>query len=214
MVRINLLPVRVSKKKEAGKQQVLLFVVILIAGLLGNFAWANQRAGVLKDLRTQVDRKKAEIAQLERIIGEVKDIRAQQDELKKKLDVLDKLKAGRSGPVRMLDELATLIPKRLWLKTLAERGGTAISFTGTAATIDDVSAFMAALKDSTHFTGVELKNTTAVASKGGGGAVKLVDFSINAGVTYVGPGDVVPKPSGAGQGKIGTAAPAPAGGAR
>jgi type IV pilus assembly protein PilN len=212
MVRINLLPVRVSKKKEAGKQQVLLFVVLLIAGIAANFVWANQRAGVLKDLRAQVDRKKAEIAQLERIIGEVKDIRTQQDELKKKLDVLDKLKAGRSGPVRMLDELATLIPKRLWLKTLTEKGGTAISFAGTAATIDDVSAFMGALKTSKHFTGVELKKTSAVSLKG---TVRLVDFNINAGVTYGGPAasTAVGAP-GALPGKGPPAAPAPAAGTR
>jgi len=30
MVRINLLPVRVSKKKEAGKQQLLVFAAVLV----------------------------------------------------------------------------------------------------------------------------------------------------------------------------------------
>jgi type IV pilus assembly protein PilN len=200
MVRINLLPVRVSKKKEAGKQQLLLFVVLLIVGIVLNFAWASQRGGVLKDLRSQVDKKKAEIAQLERIIGEVKNIRTQQDELKKKLDVLEKLKAGRSGPVRMLDELATLTPKRLWLKKMEEKGGTSISFEGTAATIDDVSAFMAALKASSHFSGVELKKTTATATRQAGG-VRLVDFSITAAVTYGAPAPTA--------GPAGAAPPAP-----
>jgi len=186
MVRINLLPVKVSRKKEAGKQQLVLFAVILVAGLLGNYVWASQRSGVLKDARAAVDRKKAEIAQLERIIGEVKNIRAQQEELKKKLDVLDKLKAGRSGPVRMLDELATIIPKRLWLKRMDEKGGTSVAFEGTAATIDDVSAFMAALKTSKHFSAVELRRTSATGAKAGPGNVKLVDFTITAAVTYGG----------------------------
>ena len=30
-------------------------------------------------------------------------------------DYLDKLKQGRSGPVRMLDELASVTPRQLWL---------------------------------------------------------------------------------------------------
>jgi type IV pilus assembly protein PilN len=184
MVRINLLPVRVSKKKEAGKQQLFLFAVLLVVGLVANYAWAHQRSGVLKDLRSQVDRKKAEIAQLERIIGEVKNIRTQQDQLKQKLDVLDKLKAGRSGPVKMLDELAVMTPKRLWLRKMEEKGGTTVNFEGTAATIDDVSAFMAALKTSKHFNNVELKKTNATSAKGGG--FRLVDFTINAGVAYGG----------------------------
>jgi type IV pilus assembly protein PilN len=186
MVRINLLPVKVSKKKEAGKQQLVLFAVLLVAGLLGNFLWASQRAGVLKDAKDSVARKKAEIAQLERIIGEVKNIRAQQDELRKKLDVLDRLKAGRSGPVRMLDELATIIPKRLWLKRMDEKSGASITFDGMAATIDDVSAFMAALKTSKHFSAVELKKTSATGGKQGATSIRLVDFTITAAVTYAG----------------------------
>jgi type IV pilus assembly protein PilN len=204
MVRINLLPVKVSRKKEAGKQQLVLFAVILLGGLLANFLWASQRAGVLKEAKDSVARKKAEIAQLERIIGEVKNIRAQQDELRKKLDVLDRLKAGRSGPVRMLDELATIIPKRLWLKKMDEKSGTSITFDGTASTIDDVSAFMAALKTSKHFGAVELKKTSATGGKQGATSIRLVDFTITAAVTYA--GDAPPaSPPGTG----GAASPAP-----
>ncbi len=206
MVRINLLPVKVSRKKEAGKQQLVLFAIILAAGILFNVLWAGQRAGALKDAKDAVARKKAEIAQLERIIGEVKNIRAQQDELRKKLEVLDKLKAGRSGPVRMLDELATVIPKRLWLKKMVEKGGTSIAFDGTAATIDDVSAFMSALKTSKHFSAVELKKTTATTGKQGGAGVRLVDFSITAAVTYGG----VPAAEAASAGPAGPGGAAPA----
>ena len=75
----------------------------------------------------------------------MKNIKDQQAALREKLDVLDELKAGRTGPVRVLDELATLTPKRLWITKLDEKGGAA-TITGQAATIDDVSAFMTALK--------------------------------------------------------------------
>jgi type IV pilus assembly protein PilN len=185
MVRINLLPVKVSRKKEAGKQQLVIFAVVLVAGIVFNFAWAAQRAGVLKSIQADVEKKKAEIAALERIIGEVKNIRAQQEQLKQKLDVLDKLKAGRTGPVKMLDELATVTPKRLWLKKMEEKGGKSVTFDGTAATIDDVSAFMAALRTSKHFSNVELKKTTAVA-KARGASIRLVDFTVTCAVNYGG----------------------------
>jgi type IV pilus assembly protein PilN len=118
MVRINLLPVRVSKKKEAGKQQLLVFAAVLVAGLAANYAWSSSRAADLKAREAKLARTKEEIAQLERIIGEVKNIKDAQQELQKKLDVLDKLKQGRSGPVRMLDELATVTPRQLWLGKL------------------------------------------------------------------------------------------------
>jgi type IV pilus assembly protein PilN len=180
MVRINLLPLRVSKKKEAGRQQLALIAVVLLAGLAGNYLWQSSRASDLKARNQKLARTKDDIAQLERIIGEVRNIKEQQQALQQKLDVLDRLKAGRSGPVRMLDELASITPKQLWLSKMEERGGT-VTFTGSAPTIDEVSAFMTALKTSRYFGKVELKKTSAAAVE------RLVTFEISAAAQYATP---------------------------
>ncbi len=182
MIRINLLPVRVSKKREAGKQQLVLFALVVVLGVIVNFLWASSRQADLKARQARIAKTRAEIAQLDRIIGEVRDIKEAQKSLKEKLDVLDRLKAGRIGPVRMLDELATITPKRLWLTTLGEGGGT-ISLTGLAASIDDVSEFMSALKASPYFGEVELKKTSAKVERG----MRAVDFSLTAKVKQPGP---------------------------
>lgn len=200
MVRINLLPVRVSKKKEAGQQQLALFAVILAVGLVGNYLWQSSRAAELKARQQKLARTREDIAQLERIIGEVRDIKEQQQALEQKLGVLERLKAGRSGPVHMLDELATITPKQLWLSKVEEKGG-AVTFSGSALSIDDVSAFMSALKTSKYFSGVELRKTAAVAPTSGGGAPvaadRLVTFEISAAVSYAPPsGDAAPKGKG------------------
>jgi type IV pilus assembly protein PilN len=186
MVRINLLPVRVSKKKEAGRQQLALFAVLLLAGLVGNYLWQSSRAADLTARNQKLARTRDDIAQLERIIGEVRNIKEQQQALQQKLDVLDRLKAGRTGPVRMLDELATITPKQLWLTKMDEKGG-AVTFTGNAPSIDEVSAFMTALKTSKYFSKVELKRTSAATTE------RLVTFEITAAVQYA-----TPKPAGAG----------------
>jgi type IV pilus assembly protein PilN len=182
MVRINLLPVRVSKKKEAGKQQLILFALVLVLGLLVNYLWAASRADALATKQAAVKRTKDEIAQLDRIIGEVKNIKEQQAQLREKLEVLAQLKTARTGPVKMLDELATLTPKRLWLRKLDEKAG-AVTLDGTAATIDDVSELMSALKDSTQFRNVELKKTAAKVENG----FRVVEFSLSATVAYAVP---------------------------
>ncbi len=179
MVRINLLPVRVSKKKEAGQQQLALFAVLLVVGLAGNYFWQANRASDLKVRQQKLARTREDIAQLERIIGEVRNIKEQQKELQQKLDVLERLKAGRSGPVRVLDEVATITPRQLWLAKMGEANG-AVTFSGTALSIDDVSAFMTALKTSKHFSAIELKKTAA----GAIGPDKVVNFEINATVQY------------------------------
>ena len=201
MIRINLLPVRVSKKKVAGRQQLLLFALLLVGIFLGNFLWSSSRASALEAREQKLRRTRDEIAALERIIGEVKNIKAQQAELKDKLAVLDKLRAGRQGPVRMLDDLATIIPKKLWLRKMEEKGGS-VTFEGSSSSIDDVSAFMAALRRSPYFSGVELKKTTAKSDK----QFKLVEFTVTAAANYTpGAGGAAP-PAGA----PGAPAPAPA----
>jgi len=175
MLHINLLPVRVSKSKVAGKQQLLLFALLVVLVFIGNLFWSRSRASDLAAREDKLRRTRDEIAQLERIIGEVKNIKAQQAELKDKLAVLDKLRAGRQGPVKMLDDLATIIPKKLWLRKMDEKGG-AVTFEGTASTIDDVSAFMSALRRSQYFSAVELRKTAAKADK----QFRTVEFTISA----------------------------------
>jgi type IV pilus assembly protein PilN len=188
MIRINLLPVRVSRKKTEGKQQLVLFALLIVGGYVGNFLWASSRAADLRAREAKVRTTKEEIAQLDRIIGEVKNIKDQQAALREKLDILTQLKANRSGPVKVLDALASLTPKRLWLTKLEEKGGT-LTFVGGAATIDDVSELMTALKGNPHFGAVELKKTAAETVKVGR-PVDYVEFTPTARVNYA-PGAAV-----------------------
>ena len=180
MIRINLLPAKVSKKKQAGTQQLAIAAAVLVAALAGNFFWSSSRSSALATREAKVKRTKAEIANLEKIIGEVNDIKQQQAAVKDKLAVLDKLKANRAGPVRLLDELAGLVPRRVWIKKFDEKDRI-VSFEGSAATIEDVSAFMTALQKSPYFTAVELKKTAAKTE----GRYKVVDFSLTAKAEYV-----------------------------
>lgn len=181
MIRINLLPVRISKKKVAGKQQIILLAAIVVAGYVGNLIWASARASDLETRQVKIRKLQQEIAQLDRIIGEVRNIKEQQAALREKLRILDELKANRSGPVRVLDALGTVTPKRLWFTKMEEKTGT-ITFHGGAATIDDVSEFMSALKEDPHFTTIELQKTTAATTQNK--VLEYVEFVLNAKVTY------------------------------
>ncbi len=200
MIRINLLPVRVSKKKTLGKQQLVLLALVIVAGFVGNFLWASSRASELSARQAKVKSLKDEIGQLDRIIGEVKNIKDQQAALREKLDILQQLKANRSGPVRVLDALASLTPKRLWLTKMEEKGGS-VTYTGSASTIDDVSDFMTALKQNPHFGGVELGKTSASSKDG----YEYVDFTLTASLVYApkpaAPGAQAPSAPPAGQGR-------------
>lgn len=189
MVRINLLPVRVSKKKEAGKQQLVLFLLVLLAGAIGNWWYHELRAGALEAVERDLKKTKEDIAELDKVIQDVDKIKAEEAMLKRKLETLDRLRKGRTGPVRMLAELGENTPRRLWLKKLEEKAGQ-VTFTGSAASIDDISEFIRKLKGSKYFDRIELKNSTAKTADG----VRIMEFTIN-GVGKYSPGVTPPPPA-------------------
>src|SRR5947209_4966452 len=156
MILINLLPVRAAKKREFGRQQLVLFVLLLVLAGIGNFFVYNRFESELRSLDKQIVTTRAEIAQLEKTIGEVKSIKEDKKALEDKLKILDTLKKGRTGPVKVMDELATIIPQKVWLIDYAESGGS-VTMVGAASAYEDLSTFSKKLKASRHFTNITIK---------------------------------------------------------
>lgn len=176
MIKINLLPVRAAKKREYGRQQLLLFGLLLIIAGMGNFFWYKAVHDSLGQLEANVSRTKAEIAQLEKTIGEVKSITQDKKALEDKLKILDTLKKGRTGPVKVMDELASVIPNRVWIADYAEQNG-AVSMKGFAVSYDDLSTFSQRLKASKHFREITIRKASQ-RSEG------LVDWEISCNADY------------------------------
>ena len=176
MIRINLLPVRASKKRELGRQQIVVGVLVLALALVCNYVWYNKIDGDEQALNGRISATHDDIAKLEKTIGEVKSITAEKKALEDKLKILDNLKKGRTGPVKVMDELSNLIPARVWLLDYSEQGG-AVSMKGSAVTYEDLSAFAKKLKTSKHFTDVVIRK----ASQRGDG---VVDWEVTCHADY------------------------------
>jgi type IV pilus assembly protein PilN len=144
MIRINLLPVRAVKKREMGRQILALFALVLIGAGVGNYFWYSDRAAERDRNQLGITQAKNKIAELDKVIGEVKNINARKQDVEKKLAVLNDLRKGRSGPVRMLDALSTAMPKKVWLRKFTEESGK-VALTGSAVSHDEVAEFMRGL---------------------------------------------------------------------
>lgn len=179
MIRINLLPVRAAQKKEKLRGQlivVVLSVVVVSLACAGAYLHINMKVDAE---RAEVNRKQGEISALKKKIGEVGRFKKLQAELKDKLEILDKLKKGRSGPARYLDELNKIVPDKLWLTEFTEKGGT-VSVKGVALSEKKVAEFMRNLTASEFFGGVDLVQTAQKSQQG----LKLQDFQLKFQVTY------------------------------
>lgn len=179
MIRINLLPVRASKKREAGKQWLLLFALVAVASLIGNYLWYSDAQRRLDAIKQRISRYEKDVKTLNKIIGEVKNIKAEKKAMEEKLTILKKLRDGRTGPVRVLDELSNILPQRLWVKSWDDNNST-VTITGSAINHEEVSVFLTKLKASKFFSNPDLKFTRQKSEA-------QVDFQISARVVYDAP---------------------------
>jgi type IV pilus assembly protein PilN len=145
MIHINLLPVRQEKKREVGRQFLVVVGGALFVTLVGNWFWYDGLASEEKKNAQRIASTQARIAELEKVIGEVDKINARKKDVQAKLAILSDLRKQRTGPVRMLDALSTAIPKRVWLTGFEEKANS-VRMLGRAASHEDVAEFMRGLQ--------------------------------------------------------------------
>jgi type IV pilus assembly protein PilN len=175
MIRINLLPLRSSKRQESVRNELFLgglgalgLIGLLIVAHVFVLARVNSAKADNASLKDEIARKQA-------IVAEVDEQEKLKIDLKRKLDVIARLRANKVGPVHMLDELAIATPEKLFL-TAIDQDDKILKITGEAVTNEIISEFLSKLESSVYFTDVYLNQIDQVDRKG----VKLKNFSVSA----------------------------------
>lgn len=176
MMEINLLPHREARRAADLRETfAVLFLGAVVVG--GGIFFIDK--GVESDLDTA----NANVAQLEADIERykpqqklVQDFKTQKKQLQNKLDIITSLDDARSGPVRVLDELSSTVPDRLWLTEIKTKGN-GIRLEGQSLDTGVVADFLRGLNASPFFTNVDLDKTSGGKVVNG---VRLVNFEIQA----------------------------------
>jgi type IV pilus assembly protein PilN len=176
MLQINLLPVREARRKEDSRQLSMQAALVLLLV----FAGVGFTHSIISE---EIENSNARIAQMQRDIDQYKPqleqvaaFRKKKQALETKIGVIDELDSARSGPVRMLSELAARTPDRLWLTSLAAEGKT-IVMVGRSLDNDLVALFLRSLGESPYFTQVDLDKTEMKGERDG---LRLMNFRIRA----------------------------------
>ena len=133
-----------------------------------------------------------DIAQFKPQLDQVEAFKKKKSELEKKIDVIDGLDRARSGPVRVMAELADRIPERVWITSLDTNGGT-IKLQGESLDNELVALFLRDLGTSPYFVDVDLEGTKLNESKIG---LKLVKFEVKAALAGAKPAPEAKGPAG------------------
>lgn len=174
MIKINLLPIRASKRKESARQQLLILLVSLFAVIgiaLAAYSFLLIKIG---STNAEIARSEKEIQELKAKIGKIKDLEKLKADVQKKLDVLNDLRRGKSGPVHRLSTLSSATPDKLWL-TGYDESAAGIKVTGVAFTEELIASFMRSLEASEDFANIELVVSEQVEKEG----LKLKKFELS-----------------------------------
>jgi type IV pilus assembly protein PilN len=175
MIRINLLPYREKEKKEDLTRQIVIIAISFIAFALVIGAYHLYLTMSISNLEDSIKLEKAELDRLSKIIVDIETYKRDKMILLKKLDIIDNLEKNRLAPVRMLDELTSVVPiKDVWLEKLTEKGHD-LTIEGTARNNIAVAHFMKNLAGSTFIQSVDLISTKEKEISG----VKLQQFIIS-----------------------------------
>ena len=168
MIRVNLLGVTKAKRRRVrapiiepggGLMLGLLVGVIVLVAAVQWWRYGNlQEEG--RRLDGEVQRLTAEKAELAQVQAQYETFSRRKELLQARIDIIEQLKAQQSGPVIMLNTLASSVSatESLWLTGFV-KSGTSISVTGMALSMRAVADFMTRLIGSTTFSDVSLKET-------------------------------------------------------
>jgi len=209
MIRINLLPTRKEQEISEARTQLLAFVAILIAEALLLGLFYLDASSTLSELQAKVKVNQAEVTRAQQEVKDADALKKQAETLSKQLDILKQLEDQRSGPVKVLDELQSILSpprneedrftqlqknwnvewdtRRLWLQSFKESKGV-FEMSGGAVNADDVAEFLQRLNTATHFQYIQLDFVKAVdnAQIGGKTTTRLVDWRLAGRLSYSG----------------------------
>jgi type IV pilus assembly protein PilN len=173
MIRINLLPVREARKAAGLRKQVAILGIAACVGVVISIGVHANLASARSKQQRMISAARAELQELEKTRKEVERFRQEREEIERKLNVIQNLQTSREGPVRVMDEIATRIPARVWLTELTMDNGM-LNMKGVSLDAEIVAAFLTSLSESSMISNVELAGTQLKEKDG----LKLNTFEI------------------------------------
>jgi type IV pilus assembly protein PilN len=141
---------------------VLVFGGVIL-GLLVAFGWWFWEKRTLSEKQDTVAVKSAEAQRLEAIIREVEDYQKRKDNLQKRIDLINQLKQGQKGPVRIMDQISRDLPDLVWLDRMSMSGGV-VSIDGRGLNPNAIANFVENIKSDPFFEEPDLSSVTGLST--------------------------------------------------
>lgn len=186
MIRINLLTVERERAKrrpggglQATQQKITLACsVILVLAALGVGWWYWTLSKQADQIEANIVTAQKETERLQGLIAQVEQFEARRVQLQQRVALIEELRKGQAGPVRLLDEISRSLPDMLWLTEIKQQGNE-LTIGGRCTTLTALSDFVGNLELGGFFNKpVEILDSQVEQRASGG--VDLIKFSVKA----------------------------------
>ena len=176
MIKINLFPFRAARIKENIRRQVSYYLGSVLILILAMTYFYIDYTSEIKSLQIRQETKKNELDSYKDTNEKIRVLKQTIAGVELKLKTIKALEKAKTGPVKLLDDLAMSVPKdKLWLTSLRENAGT-LALQGTAMDNETVADFMNRLESKERITSVTLVRTKQRAIAGVD--LNLKDFAL------------------------------------
>ncbi len=157
MIKINLLPFRLARKKENIRRQLSVFLLLIILTAVG-LVWYTLRLDQrIHSVREQTKQINTQISKYKEKADRVTKIKRDLKILKEKLAIVASLKEQRDKQLILFDSMTQLvIPGRMWIESLNTKQNHVI-IKGIAFDNHTIADFMKKLEASPLFDKIDLK---------------------------------------------------------
>ncbi|MBI4609146.1 MAG: PilN domain-containing protein [Candidatus Rokubacteria bacterium] len=159
MIKINLLPARPRKAIAIELPALpwfgILFGIVYLVVFGGGLYWYRGLAQEASQLAAEKAQLEAELKTLEAAIAKGKAFREKAQELEKRLAAIELIAKNQARPVYLLDALADMIPRDLWLTGFEEKQNQ-LRLLGSAYSPTALADLMSNLRGSGQFKDVDL----------------------------------------------------------
>jgi len=156
MIKINLLPKKPIGVKPALVEQGVVAIIALVVVLVILFLFQINVQGDVEELTQRITATKEELKKLEESEAQIEQLKASELTIQQKIDVIKKLEARKTGPVIVLDQIASRIPAKMWLTTMKSQRAF-LQMEGVSIDNETIAQFMTNLESAGEFENVELQ---------------------------------------------------------
>ncbi|MCW5829750.1 MAG: PilN domain-containing protein [Deltaproteobacteria bacterium] len=188
MIKINLIPPRISKRELQLRSELAIFALVVFLTLTIWIYRVAQITSERDDWQKKIQSHTRNLEVLKPVEKEIEEFKKQREVLKSRQETIEKLVNARTGPARIMSDISRIKPTKLWLTGFTQKDNS-LTLTGVADESATVIDFINRLREQPTFESVdapELKESEGdpkTASAKASGLRKSVEFKFRARVS-------------------------------